>query len=224
MPWVAWLGLGVLYNPIGPIHCIVTVAEKHRGSQDRRTAFSYISRIIISQQFRYFLTCLYFQCYRIKMSAQTKVEVTRGVFDPRTYKQVKMDYNFSWQKGTNFFLMGNCVKSLSSCGGGENLEQYENLHKLIILNEQCLKYQSGIWSIQNITLWIRKWQRLKCLWKMKQLVRDCSDFVFLAWPKYWWKIRSTLIVKLHDSFWNNRNAFWIFIAHILRGLCSRDWK
>merc|ERR1712018_135130 len=26
-------------------------------------------------------------CYRIKMSAQTKVEVTRGVFDPRTYKQ-----------------------------------------------------------------------------------------------------------------------------------------
>merc|ERR1712018_275357 len=27
-------------------------------------------------------------CYRIKMSAQTKVEVTRGVFDPRTYKQV----------------------------------------------------------------------------------------------------------------------------------------
>merc|ERR1712126_626400 len=64
-----------------------TVAEKHRGSQDSRTAFSYISRIIIAQQFRYFLTCLYFQCYRIKMSAQTKVEVTRGVFDPRTYKQ-----------------------------------------------------------------------------------------------------------------------------------------
>merc|ERR1719494_1750524 len=27
------------------------------------------------------------ECYRIKMSAQTKVEVTRGVFDPRTYKQ-----------------------------------------------------------------------------------------------------------------------------------------
>merc|ERR1712004_377768 len=25
--------------------------------------------------------------YHIKMSAQTKVEVTRGVFDPRTYKQ-----------------------------------------------------------------------------------------------------------------------------------------
>ena len=24
------------------------------------------------------------------MSAQTKVEVTRGVFDPRTYKQVKV--------------------------------------------------------------------------------------------------------------------------------------
>ena len=114
MTWVAWLG--VLYNPIGPIRRIVTVAEKHRGSQDSRTAFSYISRIIISQQFRYFLTCLYFQCYRIKMSAQTKVEVTRGVFDPRTYKQVKMDYNFSWQKGTNFFLMGNCVKGLSSCG------------------------------------------------------------------------------------------------------------
>merc|ERR1711963_1275435 len=68
---------------------IVTVAEKHCGSQDSRTAFSYISRIIISQQFRYFLTCLYFQCYRIKMSAQTRVEVTRGVFDPRTYKQVK---------------------------------------------------------------------------------------------------------------------------------------
>merc|ERR1712203_396802 len=26
--------------------------------------------------------------YPVKMSAQTKVEVTRGVFDPRTYKQV----------------------------------------------------------------------------------------------------------------------------------------
>merc|ERR1712212_827984 len=26
-------------------------------------------------------------CYHIKMSAQTKVEVTRGAFDPRTYKQ-----------------------------------------------------------------------------------------------------------------------------------------
>merc|ERR1712062_437996 len=26
-------------------------------------------------------------CYHLKMSAQTKVEVTRGVFDPRTYKQ-----------------------------------------------------------------------------------------------------------------------------------------
>merc|ERR1712223_2354824 len=26
-------------------------------------------------------------CYHIQMSAQTKVEVTRGVFDPRTYKQ-----------------------------------------------------------------------------------------------------------------------------------------
>ena len=154
------------------------------------------------------------------MSAQTKVEVTRGVFDPRTYKQAKMDYNFSWQKGTNFFLMGNCVESLSSCGQlmwwWKSGTMYENLHKLITLNEQCLKYQSGIWSIQNITLWIRKWQRLKCLWKMKQLVRDCSDFAFLAWPKYWWKIRSTLIVKLHDSFWNNRNALKIFSILIVR--------
>ena len=53
------------------------------------------------------------------MSAQTKVEVTRGVFDPRTYKQVKvvrsLDQNFSGQEGNNLFLIGNCVKSLPSC-------------------------------------------------------------------------------------------------------------
>ena len=56
----------------------------------------------------------------MKMSAQTKVEVTRGVFDPRTYKQVKvvgsLDYNFSGQDGINLFLMGKLVKSLSSSG------------------------------------------------------------------------------------------------------------
>ena len=39
--------------------------------------------------------------YPVKMSAQTKVEVTRGVFDPRTYKQVKEIETVSIEKQQN---------------------------------------------------------------------------------------------------------------------------
>merc|ERR1711981_682417 len=47
-------------NPIGPNRRLVTAGKRHLGERRRGE----------------------------KMSAQTKVEVTRGVFDPRTYKQV----------------------------------------------------------------------------------------------------------------------------------------
>merc|ERR1712130_8825 len=47
-------------NPIGPNRRLVAAGKRHLGERRRGS----------------------------KMSAQTKVEVTRGVFDPRTYKQV----------------------------------------------------------------------------------------------------------------------------------------
>ena len=167
------------------------------------------------------------------MSAQTKVEVTRGVFDPRTYKQVKVmrssDYNFSGQDGINLFLMGNHVKSLSSCG------QWMWWWKSGTIQEFALTNHPK-WAMSEILIWNLKHSKHHIVNQkmttfemfMKNeatydiLVRFCISRG--SWPKHWWKISSTLVVKLYDSFWNNRNAFWIFVAHIAGSLCSRDWK
>ena len=186
MTWVAWLGLGGLYNPIGPIRRIVTVAEKQRGSQDRYfqelhflifPEFSYPSSLDIFSHV-YISSVITSRWTHRRRWRSPGGSLTPGPTNRWKWITISLDkkeVTFSWWETVSkvYHLVVNWC-------GGENLEQYENLHKLIILNEQCLKYQSGIWSIQNITLWIRKWQRLKCLWKMKQLVRDCSDFVFLA--------------------------------------------
>jgi len=60
-----------------------SILGKRRSSQSCKTAP--IRRNVIGQTQGGLINEM--QCYRIKMSAQTKVEVTRGVFDPRTYKQ-----------------------------------------------------------------------------------------------------------------------------------------
>ena len=68
----------------------------------------------------------------VKMSAQTKVEVTRGVFDPRTYKQVKEIETVSIEKQQNCPKYTNLINFDVNYG----LNQFHSIYfsQLSILN------------------------------------------------------------------------------------------
>jgi len=128
----------------------------------------------------------------------------------------------------NLFVMGNRVKSLPSCGQLMWWWKSGTIREFAQINHPK-------WAMSEISIWYLKHskyhivnQKMTTFEMLMKNEATCERLLRLCisggpWPKYWWKIWSTLVVKLYDSFLDNSNAFWIFITHIAGRLCSRDW-